>query len=381
MAIVQSVDINPNSNATETPQVSVNHTNTDMDDGGNSSSRYNTSVSKSQVNTILGGDDTFFTEVYHANGLFRRNEIDYFNQRYRFGVLNPYGTISTCREYLFFTKPDLNIYPRSNESGGTPQKDLADYLQTQPYWLELASKHFDVITCLQSSLGKLTGRNDPFNQLLANTCTSNLDIPGLQSEMIDTPSNTYGVNYQYRGSSESSNDNFEFSLSFSDTKELSVYHFFKAYEEYQTLKHHGVLPPWYQYIMDKILYDHYSIYKFLVDEDGETIIYWAKMYGVKSKSLPRDTFSSTDFNDGITFAVDFSSAFFDDMNPMILTEFNNISRDYYNAQPYQIDIHNHIFDRTDNRPARAAYIEESENISQVYGYKTYKLKWRGDAKG
>ena len=381
MAKVQSVDINPNSDTTDTPQVTVNHTTTDMDDGGNSSSRYNTSVSKEQVNTILGGDDTFFTEVFHANGLFKRNEIDYFNQRYRFGVLNPYGTISTCREYLFFTKPDLNIYPRSNESGGTPQKDLADYLQTQPYWLELASKHFDVITCLQSSLGKLTGRNDPFNQLLANTCTSNLDIPGLQSEMIDTPSNTYGVNYQYRGSSESSNDNFEFSLSFSDTKDLSVYHFFKAYEEYQTLKHHGVLPPWYQYIMDKILYDHYSIYKFLVDEDGETIIYWAKMYGVKSKSLPRDTFSSTDFNDGITFAVDFSSAFFDDMNPMILTEFNNISRDYYNAQPYQIDIHNHIFDRTDNRPARAAYIEESENISQVYGYKTYKLKWRGDAKG
>ena len=47
---------------------------------------------------------------------------------------------------------------------------------------------------------------------------------------------------------------------------------------------------------------------------------------------------------------------------------------------FQIDIHNHIFDRTDNRPAKAAYIEESETISQVYGYKTYKLKWRGDAK-
>lgn len=380
MATVQSVDINPNTKNQPNSQHVVTNTTSGMDDGGNSSSKYNASISKSQVNTILGGDDSFFSDVYHANGLYKRNEIDYFNQRYRFGILNPYGVITTCREYLFFTKPDLNIYPR-NDSTGIPSKELSDYLQTQPYWLELASKHFDVITCLQQSLEKLTGRNDPFNQLLANTCTSNLDIPSLQSEMIDTPQNMYGVNYQYRGSSESSNDNFDFSLSFSDTKELPVYHFFKAYEEYQTLKHHGVLPPWAHYIMDKVLYDHYSIYKFLVDEDGETIIYWAKMYGVKSKSLPRDTFSSTDFNDGINFSVDFNSAFFDDMNPMILKEFNNISRAYYNAQPYQIDIHNHIFDRTDNRPARAAYIEETDKPSQVYGYKTYKLKWRGDAKG
>ena len=122
MATVQSVDINPNAKNQPNPQKVVSNPSTNMDDGGNSSSKYNSPVSKEQVTTILGGDDSFFSGIYHANGLFKRNEIDYFNQRYRFGILNPYGVITTCREYLFFTKPDLNIYPRDDKTG-TPKKE------------------------------------------------------------------------------------------------------------------------------------------------------------------------------------------------------------------------------------------------------------------
>lgn len=346
-----------------------------------------TSINSEEAKTIKL--ENGLAGTLHAAGLWQRHEIDYYSQRYRFGIIDPYGQIANCREYLFFTKPDLNIYPRSDKSDktGIPSDNLNDVLKNRDYWLELAENHFPVLCCLQDSLnlyskGSRTAIPDHFNHLLENCVASNLEIPGLSSDYIETPNNTYGVNIQYHGSSEASNDNFDFSLEFRDTKDLGVYHFFRAYEDYQTLKHHGIIEPWIYHIIDKVLYDQYSIYKFIVDEDGERILYYAKFFGVTSKSLPRDTFSNTNFDDGITYNIEFHAAFFEDMNPTILKDFNAISRPYYTSLPYRIDIHNDILDRPDNRPAKAALVVEvdDEATRAHYGGKIYKLKWRGDAK-
>lgn len=349
-------------------------TTTQMDDGG-ASNRVSSNLNTVQEakNVAVNSEDSY-SGLYHAAGIYKRNEIDYFSKRYRFGILNPYESLTACKEYLFFTKPDLNIYPRDN-TNGTPSKELNSYLQSKPYWRELVDKNPEVIKLLQLSLNP----GDKFNHLLENMVQSNLDIPGVTAEMIETPNNMYGVGYTYRGSSEASDDSFDFSLEFKDTKYLPVYHFFKAYEDYETMKHHGQLEPWRQYIMDKILYDQYSIYKFIVDEDGETIIYYAKFFGVKSKSLPRDVFSNTNFDNGLSYSIDFNAAFFDDMKPYILTNFNEISRSFYESRKYQVDIHNHVLDRPDNRAAKAAFVV-SEASTLAPGGKVYKLKWRGDDK-
>jgi hypothetical protein len=306
------------------------------------------------------------------------HEIDYFNQRYRFGILNPYHQITSAREYLFFTKPDLNIYPRS-ENGGKPSYKLHEYLQTQPMWLDMVKNHLEVVKCLQSSLSMNTGDSNPFNHLLANLVSSNLEVPGLSSDVVETANSTYGVNVQYRGTSEASNDNFDFSLEFKDTKLLHVYSFFKAYEDYHTLMHHGVLDQWINYAWYHILNTQYSIYKFIVDDDAETIIYYGKAYGVYSKSLPRDVFTNTDFSDGISYSVDFHAAFYRDMNPLIIKEFNKLNESGYNNGGYhKLSVWNEIMDRVDNRPAKAAYIEQE--YSPIYNREVYKLRWKGDAK-
>lgn len=345
-----------------------------MDDSGMSSTRANSTIAISE-NNLVGFDDIIESQMHNA-GLFKRSEIDLFNKRYRFGILNPSENITSAREYLFFTKPDLNIYPRSNlNNSGTPDRsNLNGYLRSQAYWRELAIRFPQIIECLQESITL-----NPFNHLLANAVESHLEIPSLQSDMIDTPTNTYGVGYSYHGSSEASDDGFDFSLEFKDTKYLPVYHFFRAYEEYQTFKHHGLIEPWHQYIIQKVLYDHYSIYKFLVDEDGETIIYYAKLYGVKSKSLPRDTFADNVFDNGISYTIDFNAAFFEDMKPHILDEFNRIAKPYCDTLDYHIDIYNHIYGQTDNRPAQGAYIAKVKSEVAPGGY-VYKLLWKGSDK-
>lgn len=319
-------------------------------------------------------DHDLFKGLLHTNKIFRKGEVDLYNKTYRFGLFNPADNLSTTREFLFFTKPDLHIFDRSEVTGGIygGSRKLNPDLENIPYWMELYRARPKTIEALQLS----SNRIDNFNHLLQNQVASNLEIPGLTATTIDTPTNMHGVGFSYRGTSEASDDGFEFSLEFKDTKWLDVYHFFKSYEEYETLKHHGSIRPARWYIENKVLHDQFAIYKFLVDEDMETIIYYAKFYGVMPKSLPRDVFSSPNFDNGITYSIDFKAAFFDDMRPEILDDFNALTADHCAALPYNIDIHNEILDRADNRPAKSAYI--IRQVSELSPAKyVYKLKWKG----
>ena len=344
-----------------------------VDDGGASASIRDKNFSSAEA---ADPDSSIYSSVYHSHNMFRRNEIDLFNKTYRFGVFNPWEAATETKEFLFFTKPDLNIYARDQDNGqllGGPV--LIDELQPYAYWKDLIASKKRIINQLQLSANPI----DNFNHLLQNQVISNLEIPGLTAETIETPTNMYGVGFSYRGSSEASDDSFDFSLEFKDTKWLDVYYFFKTYEEYETLKHHGTIAPYRKYIENKVIHDQFSIYKFLVDEDMESIIYYSKFTGVMPKSLPRDVFSNAKFDNGISYSVDFRAAFFDDMKPEILNDFNYISAPYYTTLPYQIHIYNQVFGRVDGRPAQSAIVVKENSLYSPNKY-VYKLKWRGGDK-
>jgi len=321
--------------------------------------------------------------IYHGAGLFAPDYIknNIYTSAFRYGLANPYSAISGAREYLFFTKPDLHIY-KIDSSGldkvGIVSNELNTILQTSPFWVDLAETRKETtLKLLQNSRDP----DNPFNYLLQNQCKSNLDIPGLTSEMVDTPVNDYGVGYSYRGSSESSDDGPEFSLEFKDNRFLDTYYFFKAFEEYEVLKHHGTIQPAQYYTLNRIIHDCFSIYKFIVADDMETIIYWGKMYGVVPKSLPRDAFSNPVFDDGLSYSIDFKAAFYEDMRPEILGDFNYLGANAFNAAKYRISPYNSILGRPDTRPATAArvIVDTSSALAMASptGY-VYKLIWKGD---
>lgn len=362
--------------------------------------------SKNAINDQSSYEKRYEKLIYRSNNFVTSTELvnGLYNSHYRFGVLNDKQLLDTCREYIFFTKPQLNIYKQNDADGSVTsgKEKLHPGLKDYPYWQELSARYPGVIECLEGAYHNKTNPLDPFNHLLSNMVQSNLDVPSLSSEMIDTPSNTYGVNYNYKGSSEASDDGFDFSLEFKDTKYLPVYHFFRAYEDYEKLKHHGVVAPARVYTDNCILHDQYAIYKFLVAEDNETIIYYAKYYGVKSKSLPRDVFSNTSFDNGLSYTIDFNAAFVEDMDPQILSDFNKLALPYFNSTDckYNMDAYNDSLDTADMRPARCACVvkEEDGGSPTIYrskdgiqitdtkfmhktapGKYVYKLKWRGDA--
>ncbi len=349
-----------------------------IDSNGNSAPSMNDfNTSRNLVNKPFTTDKIFemdyFKGLKHSRNLFSTDEIDLYNKTYRFGLLNPDMALSGVREVLFFTKPDLSIFSRDDNDSKAKIESLSSDLQGRTFWQEMFETRKNAMMSLQ---GSADGWTDPFNHLLQNTVSSNLSIPDLSSEGIDSTKNSYGVNITYRSSSEASNDSFDFSLEFRDTKWLDVYYYFKMYEEYETLKHHGAVRPWKPYVCNKILHDQFSIYKFLLDDDNETIIYFAKYWGVYPKSLPRDTFSNTAFDTGIVYNIDFKGQFFDDSDPIIIDEFNRLSASYFNDQKYRVDVYNDILGRIDGRAATAAYVFKEPSKRSPTG-QVFKLKWKG----
>lgn len=326
-------------------------------------------------------DTSRYSDIIKSSGIYSREEIQQarYTKFARFGkILDPFTRLNNTTEYLFFVKPDLHIM--DGASGR-----LNPELENEPFFVELLYRYPDVISQLQRS-----SRNDsqPFAQLLSFHVNSGLDLPSVSASTMDTPATIFGTAYEYRQDGESSDENHQFSLEFTDTKYLEVYMFFKAYEEYHKLKKYGsVTPPDIdKYIVGKVLHNVMGVFKFLVAEDMETIVYYAYAWGVMPLSVPREAFSSAEFDGGITFSVDFKAAFIDDMDPLILNDFNNLTAPLCNGKPdipiYDIGIDEDTKEmngkgRINGILPTTAYVAEDVAPTIDYNGKSkYKLKWR-----
>ena len=226
--------------------------------------------------------------------------------------------------------------------------------------------------------------------LLSNMVTSSLDLPSLSATTVQNPNNMFGISYDYRWTSEASDDNHSFSLEFKDTKNLDVYMLFRAYEEYEKLKAQGVIKlnssangssqtHYKSYITNHVLHDQIGIYKFIVSEDMETIMHYSYFCGCMFMSLPRESFNDADFHEGIKYGIDMKCAFVEDMDPLILSDFNFLMKDVinnYSSKPECVaSIYDMNNDHTDLLPVTSPFITRSKDID---GKKRYKLKWYRD---
>ena len=248
-----------------------------------------------------------------GNGLFDRPDIRDTDSFIKFNYLDPYNRVGNTFEYVFFTKPDLYV-----NGVGTPIFNYA---------LQNGSRAIRDLT-LSSP-----GNSLPFSAILYNHRASNLDLPDLDSQDMETAENMWGQKIYYRKSSSASNDDFDFSLEFTDNKYHDVYDFFKLYDEYEIKKFYGGInlgqsPNHKKYILERKLHDQMSVYKFIVGEDGREILYWAKLYGVYPKNVPRSAFSDMPADGNMKFTVNFKANMIEDMDPMVIEDFRRLSNQY-----------------------------------------------------
>lgn len=281
-----------------------------------------------------------------AAGINNPTDLTYTDDFYRFRKIDPYHIVEGGYEYLFFTKPDLNIM----NSGGVlvpySYGDTDIYGQNSihvgggtenvPYFQFLKKANYDK-TVLRDLC--MSGGNDhcPFVRMLSNRKVSNMDVPDIVTNEIETSQNMYGTRIFYPTSSMKSDEDIEFNIEFEDTQFLEIYHFFKAYDMYRQLKWMGIVQPKEEYRVNKILHDHMSIFKFIVDVDGETILYWAKATGVYPKTISRSSFSEIQDKGGLRITVGFKlSGWFEDMDPAIIADFNELAGLYGDSTEYPI---------------------------------------------
>ena len=321
------------------------------------------SLSSSAMQNVV--DDGLFLPNSNAATSMRTKTLTKFS---KYGYLDPYTRMpGYTKEVLFFTKPDLHICKVDTSTVlGNGTKDI-------PFFIDLMDKWPNLIPELQYNSGKGAS---PFIHLLHNRVRDTLDLPDISSNDIDLPANMYGNDYTYRGSSEPSDDQFTFNLEFEDNKYLDVYMFFKAYEEYEKYKKLGMIMPFHRYISRKVLHDQISIFKFTLADDYTTILHYAKLWGCYPTGLPRSVFGSTDFSSsGLTISVPWKCAFVEDMNPLILTDFNELMSSHKGKSKIDNVLGNGRINRSDW--AEGAYIVQEHAVKDDPNSRyVYKLEWR-----
>lgn len=276
-------------------------------------------------------DTSDMGQVFQSANIYNRKDIEWYTKFNRYGCLDPFNAVTNTKEYLFFTKPDLHIC--------TPNTmELNPQLNQYEYFSELLARYPDVIRQLQKSIYlENTSNYLPFMNILSNSVKNNLDMPEITADDMDTSATIYGTSINYRGSGWTSDENFDFSLEFEDTRYLEIYQLFKAYEEYEKLKSVGVVSPpntnsapvdenglsFNSYLENKELHDQIGIYKIVTDEDYETILYYAYIIAYP-KNVPRESFSEIQLGNGLRYSISFHGQFVDDMRPRILLQFNEL---------------------------------------------------------
>lgn len=253
-----------------------------------------------------------------ANGLGigagRVTQKEKYEKFARYERLDPNNWMGFTKEFIFFTTPDLQLF-----NGATLNPSIAN----NSLMVEATKRYNDVLQSLSYSA---CGR--PFVNLLSNYKRSNVDLPDINTASdYETSKNILGSSLFYRGTSYESDENHEFSIEFEDTKYLEVYMWFRLFDEYERMKHYGLVDfVDDRYLNSKIIHDQMAMYKFIVGEDGESIIHYSKFIGVYPKNVPRSTFSDLPADGNVKFTINFKAAYVEDMDPNIILDFNEVAK-------------------------------------------------------
>lgn len=368
----------------------------------------NDSGVKDIVNANTSNKNTPIESLLRSRGIYSRDYIErgLYNNFNRFGynIIDPYNIPTVTREYVFFTKPDLNILTTTDGITDGDYKDLNKSLVSYPFFTDAYSRYRSVLEdlCWSHSVRKSDSipmahgtlhynTKNNFIPLLSNTLVSTLPLPDRNAEYVETNGNVYGTKIRYRDSSSGAK-NFNFSLEFQDTRFYDVYMFFRIYDEYINLKNLGIVGPKQRQVWRKVLHDQFSIYKIVVDEDGTTITQFVKYTGVFPTSVPSSMFSDMNSTEPKgRLSVEFSCFEVEDMNPYILREFNAVSSSPVNGianlmKLRECELYDTNADHANGDWPKYPYVywtklnEGSQYISTLNsGQRKYFLRWKYDS--
>ncbi len=331
---------------------------------------------KEIIKTLNAQNSEELRRLIEANGIVNGHLNDRLYTKFsRIPIMDPYNTTNVTKEYVFFTRPDLHIFNASSTN-------LWSTLSSYSFFVDAADRYAHVCQQLELSAGGIS--KSPFMNLLSNTIRSGVDTPSLEAENgLETGANVFGTKISYRGGSYTSDQDLSFSAEFEDTKFYEVYMLFKIYDEYCKLKNLGLLEiidsesgTWLSYTLNKILHDQFAVYKFVVGEDGMTIVWYGKYTGVYPTGAPRDSFGDMNKTEVQKITVNFKAQFFKDMDPSIISEFNYLVSGSGMERGSQLPLWDQTMHRFNPDWAGAPYIIRTyDGVDAKAKMGRYKLIW------
>jgi hypothetical protein len=165
----------------------------------------------------------------------------------------------------------------------------------------------------------------PFIKLLTNTFRG-IDGKDLASRTIDVNETYYGYKQTLPISTVDSQVGDTVTLRFEEYKYLPVVKIHKLWVEYTEKVRRGIFEPSRDAIQKRYIDYVCSIFYFVLDFDGETILYWSKYTGAVPISVPYGALVTDGKDHDIPeIGVEYIYSFKEDMDPAILSDFNKIS--------------------------------------------------------
>lgn len=234
----------------------------------------------------------------------------------RFKVANPNAVLQKGYAHVFFVRPSCNILDKNGTKlrEGLEGNELFEYAwRTAP----------DMLRQISAS----NGYDHDFMLTLCNNAASF----SLSDEYINT--DTYGRTYTgykiaYGKNNVDSKTAGTFNITFNDDRNLHIYQIHRLWVEYINAVYRGEIKPTNSNIFDKILDYVGACYYFLTAEDGETIIFWSKYYGIFPTTIPATQYSwgAGNLVNNTQLDITYQYSFKTDFNPYTIYEFNYNSR-------------------------------------------------------
>ena len=292
-------------------------------------------------------DDDPLARIEALHGIPKLGRRESFKQKvenyFRFKYPNPGNSLTKGFAHVFFTRPDLNVL--DYHGNGTFSIPKACEYDTSIYYAFRNNKN------LLRELVADNGMDHDFMFLLSNAASSF----SLLDEKIKTDewaATWTGHKVTYGKHSNDTKSASTFSIEYVDDRNLNIYHLHKLWIDYIDKVYRGAIIPrgltkqangtWapahgispkgnggaFSYTADKVLDYACSVYYILTAEDGESIIFWSKYYGVFPTVAPSEPFgwTSGDMIKAPKLTIEYAYSFKQDYDPFNLAEFNWLYR-------------------------------------------------------
>lgn len=313
---------------------------------------------------------------------------------FRYKLANPNDKFAKGFAHIFFTRPDLNILVKDSADTDLGFK-LAPGVENDPDILYAWNKNPYMLLQLIGENG--SGHNFMFALSNAASGFSLVD----ETLKNSTWGESWTGNKIAYGKHNIENKTVgEFHIDYSDDRNLNIYHLHKIWMDYISKVYRGELLAkgmdyysddkgngvWqttrsfdgtsYSILEDRILDYACSVYYILTAEDGESIIFWSKYYGVFPVVAPSSGFSTSNGlvsrpKHDITYRYSYKK----DFDPYNLAEFNNLTAMDTGGKFHYMPIYDPVLLGAGFNKVGPPFIETIHNANKL-GSEPYQFKLR-----